>query len=104
MALRKIVTEGDSVLHKRCRPVTNFDARLGELIDDMRATLTAADGVGLAAPQVGVLRRIVVVLETNVPEGEEPYIIELVNPEITASSGEQTGPRAASPCPGNGAL
>ena len=104
MALRKIVTEGDSVLHKRCRPVTNFDARLGELIDDMRATLTAADGVGLAAPQVGVLRRIVVVLETNVPEGEEPYIIELVNPEITASSGEQTGPEGCLSLPGNGAL
>ena len=104
MALRKIVTEGDSVLHKRCRPVTNFDARLGELIDDMRATLTAADGVGLAAPQVGVLRRIVVVLETNVPEGEEPYIIELVNPEITASSGEQTGPEGCLSLPGKWGL
>ena len=92
MALRTIVTEGDSVLHKRCRPVTNFDGRLHQLIDDMRETLEQADGVGLAAPQVGVLRRVVLVLETNVPEGAEPYIIELVNPEIISSEGDQDGP------------
>ena len=92
MALRTIVTEGDNVLHKHCRPVTSFDGRLHELIDDMRETLLEADGVGLAAPQVGVLRRVVLVLETNVPEGGEPYIIELVNPEIIACEGGQTGP------------
>ncbi len=100
MALRTIVEEGDSVLHKRCRTVTNFDARLHELIDDMRETLLQADGVGLAAPQVGVLRRVVLVLETNVPEDSEPYIIELINPEIIESSGEQNGPEGCLSLPG----
>ena len=100
MALRTIVTEGDSVLHKRCRPVTNFDGRLHQLIDDMRETLEQADGVGLAAPQVGVLRRVVLVLETNVPEGAEPYIIELVNPEIISREGDQDGPEGCLSVPG----
>ena len=100
MALRTIVTEGDSVLHKRCRPVTNFDGRLHQLIDDMRETLEQADGVGLAAPQVGVLRRVVLVLETNVPEGEDPYIIELINPEIIKTEGEQTGLEGCLSVPG----
>ena len=96
MAHRKIIEEGDSVLHKHCRPVTNFDSRLHELIDDMRETLLEADGAGLAAPQVGV----VLVLETNVPEGEEPYIIELVNPEIVSTEGEQNGPEGCLSLPG----
>ncbi len=100
MALRTIVLEGDSVLHKHCRPITNFDDRLHQLIDDMRETLIDSDGVGLAAPQVGVLRRVVLVLETNVPEGEEPYIIELINPEIIESSGEQNGPEGCLSVPG----
>ena len=100
MAHRKIIEEGDSVLHKHCRPVTNFDSRLHELIDDMRETLLEADGAGLAAPQVGVLRRVVLVLETNVPEGEEPYIIELVNPEIVPTEGEQNGPEGCLSLPG----
>ena len=100
MALRTIVLEGDSVLHKRCRPVTNFDERLHQLIDDMRETLIDSDGAGLAAPQVGVLRRVVLVLETNVPEGTEPYIIELVNPEIISSEGEQDGPEGCLSVPG----
>lgn len=100
MALRTIVVEGDTVLHKHCRPVTKFDERLHQLIDDMRETLIDSDGVGLAAPQVGVLRRVVVVLETNVPEGEEPYIIELINPEIIESSGEQDGPEGCLSVPG----
>ena len=67
MALRTIVLEGDSVLHKRCRPVTNFDERLHQLIDDMRETLIDSDGLGLAAPQVGVLRRVVLVLRPTSP-------------------------------------
>ena len=100
MALRTIVLEGDSVLHKRCRPVTNFDERLHQLIDDMRETLIDSDGVGLAAPQVGVLRRVVLVLETNVPEGTEPYIIELVNPEIISREGDQDGPEGCLSVPG----
>lgn len=100
MALRTIVLEGDSVLHKHCRPVTNFDVRLHQLIDDMRETLIGSDGVGLAAPQVGILRRVVLVLETNVPEGEDPYIIELINPEIVESSGSQNGPEGCLSVPG----
>lgn len=104
MALRNIVHEGDSVLHKKCRDVTKFDDRLHQLIDDMRETLASADGVGLAAPQVGVLRRVVIVLETNVAEGEEPYMIELVNPEIIASSGDQNGPEGCLSLPGRWGL
>ena len=100
MATRGIVTEGDSVLHKSCRPVTKFDERLHQLIDDMRDTLSEADGVGLAAPQVGVLRRVVIVLETNVPEGEEPRVIELVNPEVIVCEGGQTGPEGCLSVPG----
>ena len=75
MALRKIVVEGDPVLKKKSRPVEKFDARLAELLDDMRQTLYSAEGVGLAAVQVGVLRRVVVV---DVGDG----LLELVNPEI----------------------
>ena len=89
MALRNILTEEDPALYKKCRTVTDFNSRLHQLLDDMRETLDQADGVGLAAPQVGVLRRVVLVLETNVPEGEEPYVIELINPEIIESEGEQ---------------
>lgn len=100
MALRKILTSEEKALYKHCREVTNFDGRLHTLLDDMRDTLMQADGVGLAAPQVGVLRRVVLVLETNVPEGGEPYIIELVNPEITACEGGQTGPEGCLSVPG----
>ena len=94
MALRKILTSEEKALYKHCREVTNFDDRLHTLLDDMRDTLMQADGVGLAAPQVGVLRRAVLVLETNVPEGERPYILELINPEIIESSGEQSSAAA----------
>ena len=100
MALRNIVEKGDKVLNKRCRPVTDFDEKLHILLDDMRETLDKADGVGLAAPQVGILRRVVLVLETNVPEGEEGYVIELVNPEIVERSGEQAGPEGCLSLPG----
>ena len=91
MAQRMIVKKGDPVLEKHCRPVTEFNARLHTLLDDMKETLAHANGVGLAAPQVGVLRRAVIVLETNVAEDEDEYMIELVNPEIIEASGEQTG-------------
>lgn len=100
MALRNIVQKGDSVLEKPCRPVTNFDDRLHILLDDMRETLVKSSGVGLAAPQVGVLRRAVLVVETNVPEGEEEYIVELINPEIVEQSGEQEGPEGCLSLPG----
>ena len=100
MALRNILTEGDETLTKRCRPVTEFNARLHQLLDDMAETLMDAEGVGLAAPQVGILRRAVLVLETNVPEGESEYIIELINPEIIESSGEQDSPEGCLSFPG----
>lgn len=85
MALRKILTQGDSALEKVCRPVEKFDRRLHILLDDMRETLVDSGGVGLAAPQVGILRRVVVV------EDAQEQIIELVNPEIIHQEGEQDG-------------
>ena len=101
MALRNIVKEGDPILTKKCRPVTEFNDRLHQLLDDMRQTLLEADGVGLAAPQVGVLRRVVVVLDINrETENVDEQIIELVNPEIIASSGEQYGTEGCLSVPG----
>ena len=91
MATRNIVTKEEPLLYKKSRPVKAFDARLHQLLDDMAETLLASGGVGLAAPQVGVLRRAVLVIETNVPEEEEEKIIELINPEIIESSWEQKG-------------
>ena len=91
MALRNILTQEDPALHKISRPVVKFDARLHTLLDDMGETLRQSNGVGLAAPQVGVLRRAVLVLETNVPEGEEEILLELINPEIISEEGEQEG-------------
>ena len=100
MALREIRKEGDSALRKVCRPFVDFNTHLHTLLDDMRDTLAEANGVGLAAPQVGVLRRAVLVEETNVPEDEEPYYIELVNPEIIEGDGEQVGPEGCLSLPG----
>ena len=94
MAIRKIVLQGDEILTKVCRPVTNFDARLHELLDDMKETLLQANGAGLAAPQVGILRRAVVVMQ------EDESLLELVNPEIIAAEGEQTGPEGCLSIPG----
>ena len=84
MALRQILTVADPALHKVCRPVTKFDAKLHDLLEDMKETLLEANGVGLAAPQVGILRRVVVI-----DLGDE--IVELINPEILETSGEQDG-------------
>ncbi len=100
MARRNILTKEEPGLYKKCRPVTDFNARLHQLLDDMADTLEPENGVGLAAPQVGVLRRAVIVLETNVPEGEDEYLIELVNPEIIESSGEQYGAEGCLSVPG----
>ena len=85
MALRTILTDNDPALHKVCRPVTNFDGRLHDLIDDLKETLANANGAGLAAPQVGILRRVVIVVD------EQENMLELVNPEIIAQEGEQEG-------------
>ena len=100
MARRNILTKEEPGLYKHCRPVTDFNARLHQLLDDMADTLSNENGVGLAAPQVGVLRRAVIVLETNVPEGEKEYLIELINPEIIESSGEQFGAEGCLSVPG----
>ena len=100
MALRNILTKEDATLYKKCRPVTEFNDRLHQLLDDMADTLEKSNGVGLAAPQVGVLRRVVLVLETNVAEDEDEYIIELINPEILESWGEQYGPEGCLSVPG----
>ena len=85
MALRTIITKGDPVLNKKAHPVTNFDEKLAILLDDMVETLRDSGGVGLAAPQIGILRRVVVVIN------DEDQVIELVNPEIIATEGEQVG-------------
>ena len=100
MALRNILTKEEPTLYKHCRPVTAFNERLHQLLDDMAETLKQANGVGLAAPQVGVLRRAVLVIETNVPEDQEEYIIELINPEIIESSGVQRGAEGCLSVPG----
>ncbi|MDE6837575.1 MAG: peptide deformylase [Acutalibacter sp.] len=85
MAIRNIVQFGEDILKKECRPVEKFDRKLHQLLDDMQDTLYEANGAGLAAPQVGVLRRVCIV-----DVGDGP--IELINPEIIATEGEQTGP------------
>ena len=99
MALRKIVVQGESCLNKVCRPVTEFNPRLHALLDDLVETLTNAGGAGLAAPQVGVLRRTCVVMDE-----ETGNFIELVNPEIIAEKGEQTGPEGCLSVPGKWGL
>ena len=94
MALREIITQGDPVLGKVCRPVEKFDERLHILLDDMKETLAAANGAGLAAPQIGILRRVVVVVDA------EDNMLELVNPAIIDSEGEQTGLEGCLSVPG----
>ena len=93
MALRKIMTEKEPARHKVCRPVTEFNGRLHRLLDDLCDTLEDAGGAGLAAPQVGILRRVAVV-----DIGEE--MLELVNPEILEQSGTQDGPEGCLSVPG----
>ena len=93
MALRRILTAEEPTLHKVSRPVTKFDEKLWTLLDDMAETLADANGVGLAAPQVGILRRVVIV-----DTGEE--ILELVNPELVETSGEQCGAEGCLSVPG----
>ena len=93
MAIRNIVQFGDNVLNKECRPVEKFDAKLAELLEDMKETLADANGAGLAAPQVGILRQV-----CGVDAGDGP--IELVNPEIIATEGEQNGAEGCLSYPG----
>ena len=93
MGLRKILTDKDPALHKVCRPVEKFDGRLHRLLDDMKETLAEANGVGLAAPQVGILRRVVLV-----DTGDE--VLELINPSLLETSGEQVGAEGCLSIPG----
>lgn len=93
MAIRNILNENDPVLHKVCRPVTDFDERLWQLLDDMAETMHKADGVGLVAPQVGVLRRLFVM---DVGDG----VIEAVNPQIVEKKGTQEDVEGCLSCPG----
>ena len=99
MALREIRLQGDPVLEKECRPVKEITPRLKELIDDMFETMYEANGVGLAAPQVGVLRRICIV-DIGAEDGEA---FVLINPEILESDGEQTGDEGCLSLPGKAA-
>ena len=96
MGLRKILTDKDPALHKICKPVTDFDKKLHKLLDDMTETLIDSGGVGLAAPQVGILRRVFLV-DVGVEENE---ILECINPEILETSGEQEGPEGCLSVPG----
>ena len=93
MALRRIHTDQEPALHKVCKPVTSFDSKLHTLLEDMKETLEDANGVGLVAPQVGILRRVVVV-----DTGDE--VLELVNPELVETSGEQEGAEGCLSVPG----
>ena len=93
MGLRKILTDKEPALHKVCKPVTAFDQKLHKLLDDMAETLEEANGVGLAAPQMGILRRVVIV-----DTGEE--ILELVNPTLLETDGEQEGIEGCLSVPG----
>ena len=93
MGLRKILTTKDPALHKVCKPMVNFDDRLFRLLADMKETLIDSGGVGLAAPQVGILRRVVLV-----DTGEE--ILELINPSLVAVDGEQIGAEGCLSVPG----
>lgn len=93
MAVRNIVKDGDEVLRKVCRPVEKFDEKLSDLIDDMFETMYKANGVGLAAPQIGILKRIAVI-----DIGEGPH--EFINPKIIDASGEQTDTEGCLSCPG----
>ena len=95
MSIRTILTgEDEPVLHQVCHPVTSFDQKLADLLDDMKETLAKANGVGLAAPQVGILRRAVIVVN------DQDEMLELVNPEILAQEGEQEGLEGCLSLPG----
>ena len=98
MAIRNVRTIGDEILRKECKPVKEMTPRLQELIEDMFETMYETGGVGLAAPQVGVLKQIVVI---DVEDGNQ-YV--LVNPQITQTEGEQTGPEGCLSVPGKSGI
>lgn len=94
MALREILKRGDPVLNKKAHPVTQFDERLHSLLNDMHETLDAAGGAGLAAPQVGILRAVVLVANSK------DEVVELINPTILSAEGEQEGLEGCLSVPG----
>lgn len=94
MAIRTILTQGDPALSKVCHKVTKFDGKLADLLDDMKETLGEANGLGIAAPQVGIIRRVVIVV------GDDGEMLELVNPEIIDQRGEQNGLEGCLSVPG----
>jgi len=94
MAIVKILTQEDPALNKVCHPVTKFDERLWGLLEDMRDTLIESNGVGLAAPQIGIIRRVVLVINEN------DEIMEIINPEILEQRGEQEGLEGCLSVPG----
>lgn len=87
MAVREIIKDPDPILYKKCHPVTKFDRKLASILEDMAQTMLAENGVGLAGPQIGFMRRVCVVLDTL----DNDKIIEMVNPEVVETEGEQTG-------------
>ena len=87
MAVREIIKDPDPILYKKCHAVTKFDRKLASILEDMAQTMLAANGVGLAGPQIGFMRRVCVVLDTL----DNDKIIEMVNPEVVETEGEQTG-------------
>ncbi|AWP28638.1 peptide deformylase [Paenibacillus vortex V453] len=95
MAIRIIVKEPDEVLHKKAKEVTKITPNVQKLLDDMADTMYDADGVGLAAPQVGILKRLIVI-----DAGDEHGLIKMINPEIVESEGEQFGPEGCLSIPG----
>lgn len=92
MAVRPIIYDPDPILYKKCHPVTKFDKKLGNILTDMTQTMIHANGVGLAGPQIGYMRRVCVVLDTL----DNDKIIEMVNPEVVATEGERPVRKAAS--------
>ncbi len=92
--LRTIITQGDPVLNKVCHPITKFDEKLWSLLDDMHETLAESNGVGLAAPQIGILRRVVLVINA------QDEVLELINPVIIKTEGEQEGLEGCLSVPG----
>ena len=99
MAIRDIVKDGEPLLRKKSRPVDKFDGKLHALLDDMLETMRAADGVGIAAPQVGILRQAVI-CELETENEEETEILEMINPVILKSSGKQVGQEGCLSVPG----
>ena len=93
MAIRNIVKDGDEILRQVCRPVTVFDEKLAQLLEDMAETMHEANGVGLAAPQVGILKRIVII---DIGEG----LVELINPVVVETKGAQIGEEGCLSIPG----